>query len=241
MSDEKITVNTVSNEEIVSDVVAEKPDRSYNSGNSVDDRMLASRIGIDGALSSPEIMACFEKIGFGEAKFSEGKALLDSVLALTRKQREDLSLKNDAYDSFTEMKNNLDNVHRDRVKLARVLFKDDEQKLTALGLDEKKKNGFSGWVNQISLFYTNAMKDPEIISVLTGIGVDEAEANNVLGRIQLIVDMKIRYEELKGSLSETTKERNTKLKKLDRFMSDMRVFAKVALKDHPAFLRKLGF
>lgn len=241
MSDEKITTNADQNEEIAVDAVEEKSERSYGVSSSIDDRLLAARIGIDGALATPEIIACFEKIGFGESKFNDGKTLLDSVFVFNKKQHEDLSLKNEAYDLFTAMKSELELIHRDRVKLAKVLFKNDEQKLTTLGLNEKKKNGFSGWLSQISLFYTNAIKDPEIISVLSGIGIDENEANNTLQKIQAIVDMKVQYEEMKGAYSATTKERNIKLKKLDRFMSDMKVFAKVALRDHPAFLSKLGF
>ncbi len=227
---------------VVSNVNIEesRPERRSGVRQTIDEKVLKAIIAIDGALGDANIMTEFKKIGLGETKLQEGKALAEGVSSLQKDQRKEKAGKSDASEKFSALKFELDEKHHDRVKLAKVLFKNDIQKRTALGLDADRKRAFSAWNAQLALFYTNSLNDPSIIAELAKIGLTEEELKHTQQQLNELMQLKLNAESEKSGAVKATEERDTKLSELEDFMSELKVFAKVALKKRPDLLKKIG-
>ena len=207
---------------------------------SIADRLAQAQLALDNALANREIAAALAAYGYTPERLREGAALLDNVRALSQRQRSEYVDLFAAKDTLQDVRQQAhDNCMR-YVSIARVAFKGQRGTLEALGIAEQRKKRLAPWLAQAQQFYANALADSAIQSRLAAFGI----TNEMLLAGQRQVDAVSGAASTRGQrrarAKDATRQRDATLAALDAWMADFRKIARVALRDRPGQLEKLG-
>jgi len=123
--------------------------------------------------------------------------------------------------------------------VARVALQDQPDAARKLRLD-----GHSGrratWLAQARQFYANALADPALLSGLAAFGVTQASLEDGAREVEAMAARYAARQQRKGDAQDTTRTRDEALAALARWMHNFAAIARMALKDRPQQLEKLG-
>ena len=122
----------------------------------------------------------------------------------------------------------------------RVAFKKEPGVATKLALNGRRKESFSGWLEQANLFYDNALANPDILNGLAKFGITEEKLQAGKTQVEELAALNAAQEKEKGEAQQATKTRDEALDALDDWLEDFLAIAEVALADKPQFLEALG-
>ena len=208
---------------------------------SIDERLLAAQVATGNALSDPDILTALTAYGYDAARITIGKNLTDDVSDLNTKQKKEYGEQYEATETLRTAWNIADKAYMKTLKIARIALRDNVMAQNALGLNGIRKKSISGWLEQAGRFYQNLLADSGMIDELTNFGytTEKLQAENVL--IDAVRDANMAQEKEKGEARDATEKRDAKLDEMDRWMSDFKQIALIALEDNPQWLDKLGF
>ena len=206
----------------------------------IDEKINRARVAIDNALSDEPIKALLIPFGYGDAKLTEGKALYEKVIALNQKQAKEYGEKLAATKEKDTLHDTAHQQYMDAVDLARIVFRDNVKASLALGLNGRRKETLSGWVEQATQFYSNLLADPDLISAISGFGYTQEKLQAELAQVQAVPAAMASQAKEDGESQAATKERDAAVDEMDQWMADFKVVARIALKDHDQWIEKLG-
>jgi len=215
--------------------VAAKPKRS------IDERLLAAQVAIDNALGDAGIQAAMGDYGYDAAKLGAGRALYEDALALVNAQKAEYG---DQYEASAAVRAAWDAAGRaysNALAVARVALQDDPKARAAMMLGGTRKQSLSGWIEQATAFYTNLLGDGGLMAAMANFGYTQAKLEAEQALVQVVMAANLAQEKEKGEAQDATKQRDASLDALDRWMSDFKAIAQVALEENAQWLEKLGF
>lgn len=137
-------------------------------------------------------------------------------------------------------------------KAARIEFKDyaqlidleylssEDNPLRALANDVIRDRGTLTWLKKAKEYYHYVLKGDSIISRIAVYGLTRQKIETALNNITAVEDTKARYFRLKGDAEDATRKRDHALRELETWMRKLISVCRIAFKDHPQFLEKLG-
>lgn len=123
----------------------------------------------------PEIQPLLEKRGYVKADFTGTLTKLDALDDLNEKQKKEYGEKYEATEAYNKAVSVLHDPYIDHLIFARRLFKKNIAAQTAMDLTGKRKQSESGYAQQASIFYKNALGNPAYIAAFAKKGVDKTE------------------------------------------------------------------
>ena len=208
---------------------------------SIDARLLAAQVAIDNALGDSGILTALTTYGYNTTKINAGKTLLTSAQELFNKQKVEYGEQYEASEKVEKAWDEADKAYMKAIKVARVALKDNVKAQASLMLSGERKRTLSGWLEQADAFYTNLIKDTDLMNKMSEYGYNATKLNNELALVKSVKDVNLEQEKEKGEAQDATKKRDAKMDELDRWMSDFKEIAFVALDENPQWLEKLGF
>jgi hypothetical protein len=211
-----------------------------NKNQSIEQRLLEANIALENASTGAEIQTYMAEYGYNAEKISEGKSLYNTAQDLHNKQKAEYGDQYTATDARDKKLEEAEADYIDFVKIARISLRGDRGSYLKLNLDGIRKKSFSGRLSQAKIFYVNALADAGILAKLSKFSVtkekleagkkliDETEAANAMQKKE------------SGEAQQATLDRDEEMDKLDEWMGDFKVIARIALKDKPQLLEKLG-
>ncbi|MEQ6121592.1 hypothetical protein [Reichenbachiella sp. MALMAid0571] len=208
--------------------------------NTIDARMLNAQVAIDNALGNDTIKAALALFGYDEAKLNEGQALYEDASGKQNKQKQEYGEQYQATDALDAAMSAANAVYMRHVKIARIALRAQRGVAQALDLDGRRKQTYSGWINQASVFYTNALADAGIKTALAQFGITDQALTDALAAIKDVEAKLAAQLKEKGEAQDATKVRDEAFEELQDWMSDFVAISRIALENDPQLLEVLG-
>ena len=208
---------------------------------SIAERLLNAELAINNTLNSPTILAAVTPFGYNTTRLEAAVALLDEVRLLAELQGKRYGEQYEATNQAQNLRDNATLAYSAALKIARVAFKNNESARNALVLSGTRKKSFSGWMDQCRRFYNNLLRTPDFLATMTLYNYHQAKLEAEAELIAAVATASEVQHKKRGEAQEATKARDAKLVELDRWVSDYRLVAEVALAGSPQQLEQLGW
>ncbi len=181
------------------------------------EQLNAAQLAINNSRADAEIRALVSGFGYSAETLSEGCNLYERAQAAVNAQKLAAGTQQDATQALLEARKVATDAYQALAKVARAVC--DPAQLTALGLSGKMPNDTAGFLTAAYTLFDNAAERGKITTY------DEANQ---------------RQEAAKGAAQQATREQDAALQALNEWMAQYLKIAKVALREKPQLLEKLG-
>ncbi len=198
-----------------------------------------ARVRLTNAQTDPDLQAKLAPRGYTPEALDAGLALHAAAQEAQNKAARERGEQKAATDALAEAHEAADQVYDDHFDYACVLFRDDRDARTALGLDGRRKRPTAGWLRQAGQFYANALAEPRYVAAFEGIGIPPATLEAGQALVEAVAKADEAQEREKGDAQDATPKRDAALEALDTYMDRFLGLARVALRGDPQLLEKL--
>ncbi|RJE73154.1 hypothetical protein BGP76_00185 [Reichenbachiella sp. MSK19-1] len=192
------------------------------------------------ALGNPSLLETLSEYGYTAEVLAVGKALYEDAKVKQEKQKKEYGEQYQATDALDAAKYAANKAYIKQVKLARIVLKDNRGALEALDISGRRKQTYSGWLSQASVFYTNALADATVLAELSKLSITEAVLTASKEAVADVADKLAVQLKEKGDAQAATEVRDRAVEELEDWMGDFIGIARVALQDEPQMLEMLG-
>ncbi len=199
------------------------------------------RLAIDNIQRVPPVLAALRTIGYNREKLNEGLALLNIAEARHRDFLDKYNIMHVADEAIDHAAKKVGKLYAACSNVARMALGESSRQRRALALDVPEKRSFSGWVEQVGVFFGAALQDTEIQHTLTNFDVQPEKLEEGYAILQQVIGMKEVYVWETKEVSQAAKIRDTALDELDNWLTDFQAAAEIVLKDYPGTLATLRF
>lgn len=221
--------------------VHEAPKAKRSVYHSVEMRFAAAQRAIDGALSDATIGGVLALHNYSQARITgEGKQLLSQAMQAIVEQSRTSGEVFDAKDECDRVCQIARKQYRRDVTMARAVLRDKRGALERLALQNVRKADRTGWMMQARQFYRGALDDVALQQLLVEAALTPDKLEGGLGLINQIDHCLHVQDATRGAARAATQRRDEAMKRLDAWMKDFRGIARIALRDQPQLLAKLG-
>jgi hypothetical protein len=193
---------------------------------------------IDNTLTDDEIKEAILPFNYDMKKLNEGKNLLDETEKTRNNQLMQLGLKlkctaefNAALDAAKKVTNSTRNV-------VSVHFKSDVEIKKILS--SQSGNSFPSWVDNMNKFYNYILNNNTLIEKMLSVGYSKEKLNAEYDMIKDVINKKYLQTKAAGESLQLTADKDDKVNELYEWKEKFKTILKIALKDKPQKLEKLG-
>lgn len=215
-------------------------DGSKNNYVNIDAFILAVNTALNNA-NHPEIEPLLTKRGYNPDSIATAKPMVANLETLHQKQKLEYGEQYEATQTYNKDWDKLNAIYAEHVELARIIFDNDLNNYIQLGLKGKRKQSFSGYMQQAKLFYVNALKDPNVTKKLAQKGIELSELKETQLLIEQVETEKYKQNKETGEAQQATKDRDEAYDSLTEWYSEFKRTAIVALSSKPQLGVILGF
>lgn len=211
----------------------------YNNSR-VSDYLENSELMLKNARKDPVINPLLAKYKVGPEKYEQGLTFCTETYTIEKLQ---VKLHGEQFRAKAKLDKLLAETHpqyMDHVKFMRMAYREDPKKLKELAAAGGRVKRVSGWLMQAKTFYTNTISDEESLAKMAGYGITKENLEAVEAKIAEVAAAYQEHKDKKGAAQDAIDRRDKALDKLEKFMSEFIGICRIALKDHPQLLEKLG-
>lgn len=206
---------------------------------SIAERLNQAQVALDNAQNHPEVGPLLAAYGYDAAKLQAGRAKYDQAHALHQAQKEEYAQQHEATRSLQAKWDTANSEYMRLVKVGRVAFQTQGLILEKLGLLGRRKESLSGWLDQASVFFNEALADQSVIAGYAAYGIAEQRLQDARDLYRDVETANTEQEKEKGEAQQSTKDRDKALDDLGGFIADLRKIARIALEGRPQLLEML--
>ena len=206
------------------------------SPSSIAERLNTAQMAVANSLAEAEIQSLVAAYGYPAGKLNEGKALYERALAAVNAQKSAVGAQQQATQELNQAEKSARDAYQSLAKVARAVFKNDKPRLTALGLTGTVPLSTAGFLASASALFQNAADVPS----LADYGYDAARLESERAKITAFGSADGRQEAAKGAAQQATREQEAALRLLDAWRAQYLKIARVALREKPQLLEKIG-
>ena len=206
----------------------------------ISDRLAKANVAISNALSDAQIGKLLGEYGYQTQKLSEGKGLLEAADLAVKKQVAAHGDQKEATARFLSAEKTSKTAYQNLAQVARAAFARDKAKLAVLGLNAAMPKALPLFLTMATALFDNASHTAEIAETLKGYGYSADKLAKERAKIVELSAADQAQESAKGAAQQATFEQNRAMEALDYWMGGFVKIAKVALREQPQLLEKLG-
>lgn len=193
---------------------------------------------IENVKSNEEVKTSLFGFGYAETLFNSGEVMYTDARSLIteriNKNKEKLQVSRALRKKISEC---LD-MFSDHRELAKKVFSDNQELLSALGVLKRISRTFAGQIEQGLQFYNTAIADPAVQEKLTPLGLTLEKLQQGLDLFTEANKLNTQQEEKKGEVQKLTERRNKKFEELFNWASRLVLVLKMVYKDEPQTLEQ---
>ena len=197
------------------------------------------RVKVQNAATDEEIKAGLAPFGYDEPKLKTGTDLYDETIFRFQQQVKEKQDWETVNDHYQESKEKAISDFSDFYQISRIAFRGNIRLQNILP-PTQTGDSYTNWKKNTIALYTQLQADAEAIAQLTPFSYNtekiQALLNELIGVDQLYNDR----EKEDGESQQATKDRDEKFYQLRNYCTDLTVVAKIAFKDRPQLLEKMG-
>ena len=203
-------------------------------------RVRKAQLATSNALKNKKIAEALAVFGYTKAKIEAGKKLANAVADLDTKKKALQGKQYGASQALKKAAKKSDRPYKTTLEVARVAFRGNNSARTALVLGGKRKISIAGKLDQAQKLYENILNNESYLNKMKEYGYNKAKLKAEYALFKEVAKQDDAQESAKSGSQKATEQRNVKLKKMDRWMSDFRRIAKPALASNRQALEALG-
>ncbi len=198
------------------------------------EQLNAAQVAINNSLADEEIQALVSGFGYSAETLAGGCELYERAQAAVNTQKLAAGTQQDATQALLEARKVATDAYQALAKVARAVC--DPAQLTALGLSGKMPLDTAGFLAAAYTLFDNAAN----FGSLSRFGYTAEKLAAERGRITAYDEANQKQEAAKGAAQQATREQDAALQALNEWMAQYLKIAKVALREKPQLLEKLG-
>jgi len=195
-------------------------------------------LGLDKALTIPELKAPLAAFGYDDKGLQVGVKLHERVLALQADQGEARSLAKEATATFQQAREGLESLYRRHVAIARFVFEEDSVAWEQLQLDGKRQRTIAGVQWQAKMFYTHLLDD--YLEAIAPYNLSKKEIQEAQKLLDNLVSLQSLQEQAKNRSQTLTQMKNEALENLVVWWRRFTKSAQLAFESQPHHLETLN-
>jgi hypothetical protein len=200
----------------------------------------ASRLLIENAIADTEIQNALTTVGFTLTELQAGQGLLTAAIQAVAHQDEVAGRKASATAAQALALAALREAYQACVDRARLAAGTDKILLTTLGITGATPKALAALVLRVEKLLHTAQHDATVAAALSARGVDTARLADLQSTLTALKATESAQERSKGDSLAATQAQNTALTGLQTFTSSLKRGARIACKNRPDLLLKLG-
>ncbi len=198
------------------------------------EKLNVAQLAINNSLADAEIQALVSGFGYSSEALSGGRELYERAQAAVNTQKLAAGAQQDATQAVQEAQKVAADAYQALAKVARAVC--EPSQLTALGLSGKTPRDTAGFLAAAYTLFDNAVS----LGALSGFGYTAEKLAAERGKITAYDEANQRQEAAKGAAQQATREQEAALQALNEWVAQYLKIAKVALREKPQLLEKLG-
>lgn len=199
-----------------------------------------AQLAINNTLADPEIQALMTAYGYTPAKMRDGQALQQKAVAIVQAQ----SAASGAQQTSTQLAQNAETdarvSYQGLARVARAVFVRDRSQLVTLGLAGPTPKTIPAFLTAAYTLFDNVAGNAVIKATLAGYGYDDGRLQSERAKISGYDALHQANEAAKGTAQQATQEQVSYMQRLSDWLAQFIKIARVALRDKPQLLEKLG-
>lgn len=207
-----------------------------SSKTSIAERLNAARVAISNSLGDAEIASLAANFGYSAEKLNEGYALYEAAVAASNAADATAGGQETATEEALKAQTAAQAAYQDLAKVARAVFKNEESRLTSLGLKGSMPRTTAGFLAAAETLFENAASAPSIAEY----GYSPEKLESELAKVRAYGEADQRQEAAKGEAQNASASKLSALQSLDEWLAQYLKIARVALRGKPQLLEKLG-
>ena len=213
----------------------------YYIHKSIPERLIQADEAITLGQENPELAEALAGQGYAAHVLKEGAGYVAAIKALDTQRRAQLGIQIVATRTLKEAYLVLRRDFTTDRRIVRSAIGKDHDYENLLRLTQNVERTQSGFILQARHFYTNLLKHTAVMASITGrYNLTAAIVESRLADIEALEAALARQQYLIGEMREVTKQRQDAIRKLDAWMSRFIASARIAFKNDPPGLKKLG-
>lgn len=201
---------------------------------SIAEQLNAAQLAVNNSLADAEIQALVSGFGYSRETLSGGGELYERAQAAVQAQKLAAGTQQDATQILQAAQKVAADAYQALAKVARAAC--DPPQLTTLGLSGKMPNDTAGFLAAAYTLFDNAAR----LGSLSGFGYTAEKLAAERGKITAYDESNQKQEAAKGAAQQATREQDAALAALNEWLAQYLKIAKVALREKPQLLEKLG-
>jgi len=206
------------------------------SPSSIAERLNAAQMAVANSLAEAEIQSLVAGYGYPAGKLNEGKTLYEAALTAVNAQKSAAGAQQQATQELNQAEKSARDAYQSLAKVARAVFKEEAPRLTTLGLTGTVPLSTAGFLAAAAVLFDNAAGAPS----LADYGYDAARLAAERAKIAAFAAADQRQEAAKGAAQQAGREQVAALASLDAWRAQYLKIARVALREKPQLLEKIG-
>lgn len=194
----------------------------------------AAQLAINNSLADEEIQALVEGFGYTAEKLGAGSALYDSAMAAVSAQKSAAGAQQLSTQALQTAQTTAFDAYQALSRVARAVC--DPAQLTALDLNGIMPRLTAAFLAKAYTLFDNAAS----LTALSDFGYDPAKLSAERAKISAYDQANQRQEAAKGAAQQATREQVAALQALSEWTSQYTKIVRVALREKPQLLEKLG-
>ena len=199
-----------------------------------------ARLAINNTLGDNELQALVASYGYTAHRMIEGQQLYERAAATVNAQTIANGTRRQATAQAREAKRQAHASYQALAQLARALFPQGSSQRIKLGLSGRMPNGVAAFLNAANTLFDNALTVDEIRQTLESYGYDAERLSQDRALIGTFVHSNQLQAAANGALQQATRDQRAALDALSAWIARYHKIAKIALRDKPALIEKIG-
>ena len=187
----------------------------------------------------PEILPELETVGLSKGSLDDYLADITNLEQLSQQQIKEYGEQYAETDKFNAKRAEIDNLYARHRNLAKIIFKNDRQANTTLGIDAGRKQAFAAWYQQVSNFYAQLLANADFKTKAEAVNIKDADITAMQTALQEVSALKESQKKELGEAQKATETRDAAIDILYPKYTELIAFAKVLFPDNQT-LEKLG-
>jgi len=208
--------------------------------NPVEERLYAISTAIEYITENEEVSAKLAGEGIDEEALEEGRRLVLDAGALTTWQKTLYGRQFGAARDIEHLQARVQRAYHPVFRLARLLFGDDSELSRKLMLRGKRSDSLTGWIQQVSAFYSRVLTEEALITNLSEYGCTEADLQNGNQLLRELTEAVLKQEKQKSACETATRRRNAALRRAYDWRDNLHEKARYVFSDCSDILEKLN-
>jgi hypothetical protein len=211
-----------------------------NPTRSISEQLNAAQVTISNTLADAELQARVAGFGYTVEKLAAGRQLYDRALAAVSAQAAAAGAQQQATAHLRAADAIARDAYQALAQVARAAFAKDKAQLAGLGLTGRMPRTTAAFLAAAYTLFDNARGVADLQAALAAYGYDPARLTGERAKIAAFDTANQAQEAAKGAAQQATHDQKAALAALTDWLVEYRKIARVALRDQPQLLEKLG-